>query len=98
MPDEKKTQAKTTHTVLIEDRGVTYITGVTDVVSFDEDIIIADTHRGVIVVKGSGLHVSKLNLDNEELNIAGEVNAFTYENRSPESIKGKSSVFGKIFK
>lgn len=95
MADEKKTSSN--HTVIMEQRENISITGVLDVISFDEEAIIAETEMGVIILKGTNLHVSKLNLEKGELNVDGEVYSLAYE-ESGSFGKDKGSFFSKIFK
>ena len=66
------------HKVLIEERGRVAIDGVTEVISFDEESIVCETNMGTIIVKGEGLHVEKLNLDQGELDITGAVDSLEY--------------------
>ena len=95
MVEERKAASK--HTVFIEEKGKIAITGVFDVISFDEENILCDTEKGVMILKGSNFHVTKLNLDNGELAVDGEIYNVTYEDQSAFS-KGKSSLLGKIFR
>ena len=92
MPDENQK-----HYVKLEQRENVFITGVNDVISFNEDMIVIDTQMGVLVIGGQNLHVNKLNLDDGELCIDGEINSLSYENDNGLS-KSKTSFFSKIFK
>jgi len=94
MPDEKKISK---HYVHIDQRENISVTGVNDVISFDEDAIVAQTEMGVIILKGSNLHVNRLNLDKGDLEIDGEVSSLTYED-SASFAKPGYSFFGRIFK
>lgn len=85
------------HSISLVDRENLYITGVLDVISFDEELVIAETEKGVILVRGEDLHVSKLNLDNNELNIQGYVHGINYEDEINYG-KNKQNLFLKIFK
>ena len=92
MPDENQK-----HCVRLEQRENIFITGVNDVISFNEDMIVIDTQMGVLVIGGQNLHVNKLNLDDGELCVDGEINSLSYENDNGLS-KSKTSFFSKIFK
>ena len=83
------------HSVKIEDRENICLTGVTDVLSFDEDGITADTDMGVLAIKGEGLHVTRLDLEQGILNIDGSVSALEYSNGYG---KNKGSMLSRIFK
>jgi sporulation protein YabP len=85
------------HSVVIENREKVIMTGIVDVDSFDEDAIAAQTESGAIILRGVDLHVTKLNLEAGELNVAGQIFSLTYEDSSKLG-QGKSSFFGKIFK
>ena len=48
------------HRLEILNRGTGGVTGIQDVVSFDENQIILDTDMGLLTIKGKSLHVSRL--------------------------------------
>ena len=81
--------------IFIEDRNRITITGVEQVESFDENTIILITVRGGMTIKGEGLSVGKLNLDEGNLKIDGIVNGIFY-NDNDSSQKG--NIIGKIFR
>ena len=56
--------------VIIENRKKFVISGVKDVISFDDETVMLDTVLGKLVVKGDRLHI--LNFNNESGDIAGE--------------------------
>lgn len=55
------------HTVILEGREKLSISGVVDVQSFDEDQVLLETVRGMLVVRGQGLHVERWQLEAGEL-------------------------------
>ena len=88
------------HKLTIEHRENVTITGVVDVISFDEEQVVCDTDMGVLLLRGVNLHVSNLNLDSGLLEIFGEIVSVNYEDSGPGQGygKSKSSFLGKIFK
>ena len=76
MTEEKK--QKLPHSVILENRKAFTATGVSNVDSFDEQTIVAYTDLGELVVKGSGLHINRLNIETGELTLTGEVDSLTY--------------------
>ena len=76
MTEEKK--QKLPHSVILENRKAFTATGVSNVDSFDEQTIVAYTELGELVVKGSGLHINRLNIETGELTLTGEVDSLTY--------------------
>ncbi len=84
------------HKIILEDRERLSMTGVIDVLSFDEDSIIAETEKGMLILRGSNIHVGKLNLDDGEVTVDGAIDTIEY---SEDGIaKGKNSLFNRIFK
>ncbi len=84
MTDEKK-MPKLPHSVIMEDRRKLSVTGVTDIDSFDEQTIIAITDMGEITIRGWGLHITKLNLEQTELLVDGEISSLTYTDTRPQA-------------
>ncbi|MCL2851624.1 MAG: sporulation protein YabP [Defluviitaleaceae bacterium] len=95
MPDDKKTGSK--HSVTLERRENISVSGVLDVISFDEDAIVIDTELGILILKGVGLHVNRLNLDTGELEVDGDIVSLNYEEGHTYG-KNKPMFLGKLFK
>ena len=70
------------HRLGMEQRRDCKITGVLEVHSFDENNILMETVDGMLAIKGSGLHVSRLNLEKGEADVDGRVDALTYSDKS----------------
>ncbi|MBP3653843.1 MAG: sporulation protein YabP [Oscillospiraceae bacterium] len=71
------------HHVIMEDRSKLSVTGVEDVISFDEAEIITRTAQGNLIIRGTGLHIGKLTLDSGEVSIDGLVRELCYEETAP---------------
>ncbi len=85
---------KMPHSLILKDRSQLTLSGVTDVDSFDENLITAYTDYGELTVKGEGLHISVLNTDTGELSIDGKVSSLTYLENQPKA----TSFFSKVFR
>ncbi|MDR2650247.1 MAG: sporulation protein YabP [Clostridiales bacterium] len=96
MPDEKKSASR--HAITIDRRNSVSVTGVLDVISFDEETIIAETEMGVLIIRGVNLHVNRLHLDSGELSVDGEIVSINYEDNSSGFGKGKMSFISRLFK
>lgn len=81
------------HSILLEEREKLRVTGVSDVQSFDEEQVLLETVRGMLVVRGEGLHVERLQLEAGELIIQGEVGLLEYD----DSVQPRGSLFRRIF-
>lgn len=66
------------HTLMLDNRSKLMITGAQDVNGFNEETVSVQTADGALVIKGSGLHIEKLNLDTGDVCIEGKVNAMQY--------------------
>lgn len=82
--------------IILENRNKLSISGVLDVLSFDDQVVILETELGLLTVKGENLRINKLSIDTSEVIVEGEISAITYSDK--ESEKTGSSLFGKIFK
>ena len=86
-----KTRAKE-HKVEMLGRASLAVTGVEDVESFDDMEIVMNTSQGNLIVRGSGLHIGKINLDVGEIKVEGVINDLSYE-----EISTAGSFFSKLF-
>ncbi len=80
---------KSTHSLILDNRSVLTLTGVTDVQGFDEQTVNLITDVGALVVKGEALHINKLNLESKDVQIDGKINSLQYMGQSNKSIKSK---------
>ena len=84
------------HKVNLLNRSVGAISGVRDVKAFNEAEIVLETDMGLLSIKGSELHVTKLTLENGEVEIDGTADSFIYTNtKEAASEKG---LFGRLFR
>lgn len=71
-------QGKAVHKIQLSDRSTGTVTGVKDVNSFDEKEISLVTEAGMLTIKGEELHVTRLDLEKQEIDLAGRVDSLTY--------------------
>lgn len=83
--------------LILENREKLTITGVIDVLSFDDQIVIVETQLGLLTVKGEDLRINKLSIDSLEVIIEGEIFSLGYSNEDIGR-KNSGSLLGKIFK
>ncbi len=82
--------------LILESREKLNISGALDVLSFDDQIVIVQTHLGLLTVKGEDLRISKLSIESEEVTVDGKINSLSYSDKDVE--KKESGFLGKIFK
>lgn len=77
-------------------RSVGMITGVKEVQGFNETEINLDTELGLLVIRGTGLHVTSLNLEKGEVEIDGMLDVLNYTNKQEPTSAG--GLFGRLFR
>ena len=82
--------------LVLENRNKLNVTGVKDVLSFDDEVIIMETELGLLTIKGDNLKINKLSIDTGDVIIEGEINNLGYNNHSKKEQEG--SILSKIFK
>lgn len=66
------------HHLILQDRNLLELTGVSDLSSFDENVVIATTSMGELTVHGHNLNVRHLDLESGLLALEGKVDSFIY--------------------
>ncbi len=82
--------------LILENREKLSISGVLDVLSFDDQVVIVETELGLLTVKGENLRINKLNIDTSEVVVEGEIFNLGYTEK--EDGKKQNGFLGKIFK
>ena len=96
MEERKSINTNIIQNLVLENRSRLNISGVLDVLSFDDQIIIVETELGMLTVKGDNLRINKLSIDTSEVIVEGEIISLTYSNKDLD--KKNESFLGKIFK
>lgn len=95
MENIKNIKVQSSHILHIDNRHKIDLTGVTKVINFNEESIILDTILGGLVIKGKEMKVNKLNVDNGDMSIEGEVISINYINGVSSK---KENFLVKLFK
>ena len=64
--------------IVLENREKLSISGVLDVLSFDDQIIIVETELGLLTIKGEDLRINKLSIDTSEVVVEGDIFNLSY--------------------
>lgn len=83
--------------IILENREKLSVSGVNDVLSFDDQVVLVDTELGLLTVKGENIRINKLSLDTSEVIIEGEISCLNYSQKNQEKSSG-TSLLSKIFK
>lgn len=96
--EERKSLSNTViQNLILENREKLSISGVLDVLSFDDQLVIVETELGLLNIKGENLRINKLSIDTSEVVIEGDIYSMVYSEKDTNK-KGTTSLLGKIFK
>ena len=72
------------HTLTLNQREDLTLTGVTEVVSFDDTAVILKTHLGTLNVLGDNLVLKTLSVEGGQVSVSGHICSMVYEEPRPE--------------
>jgi len=81
------------HQLVLHQRNLLDLEGVTEVEQFDEMSVIVCTSQGELSICGQSLHVRQLNLECGVLSIEGKIDSLTYRD-----IHKKGGLFGRLLR
>ncbi len=67
------------HKLQLVERQQLTMTGVTEVVSFDDTAVVLQTSLGTLVIQGRELQLKNLSLEGGQVSVSGTVSALIYE-------------------
>lgn len=79
--------------IYIEDRKKINLVGATKIVSSTSTQAVVEMEEATLIVQGTSLEITKLNLENHEVSFVGEFVCAKYVNKAE-----KKSFFKRIFK
>ena len=85
------------HRLVINNRKTGTVTGVLDVLSFDLNEILLETEQGMLMVKGTDMHVNRLNLEKGEVDLAGNIDNISYSDIH-SGAKAGENLLSKLFR
>lgn len=91
---DKQNQSTTPQNIILEGRRKLSVSGVEDIDSFDENSAVIFTSMGLVEVKGSDIHMNKLNLESGEIVLEGEFDSVIYPDENGG--KQKKKFFAKL--
>lgn len=94
--ERKNINAGIIQNLVLENREKLSVSGVVDVLSFDDQVVMIETELGLLTVKGQNLRINKLSIDTSEVIVEGEVACLAYSEANQN--KSSGGLLGKIFK
>lgn len=80
------------HKLQLNERHQLTMTGVTEVVSFDDGAVVLRTSLGTLIVQGKELQLKTLSLDGGQVAVDGNISTLSYE--EPRAVGGWRRLFG----
>lgn len=96
MVEDRKAFEQHQQNIILKDRRRLMVSGVRHVESFNEECIALDTENGLLVIRGAGLHINKLNVESSELDVEGDICAMEYLDEGVPQRKG--GFFSGLFR
>ncbi len=84
---------RSNHNVIIEDRKKLTLSGVKEVISFDDETLLLETALGRLTVKGAGLHIVNFDTASGDLFAEGKIYAAVYT-----SDEKNGGFFSRVFR
>lgn len=81
------------HKLSLDERRKLTVSGVTEVVSFDEESVVLRTGLGTLIVQGHGLQLKQLMPEGGNVAVEGQISSLLYEEP-----RQTASLFGRLFK
>ncbi|CFX10537.1 Sporulation protein YabP [Syntrophomonas zehnderi OL-4] len=88
----------TDHSVNMINRKSIDLSGVNNVVNFDDEEIILDTMMGCLEIGGEELHITMLNLDNGKVSIHGNISHLAYKAQGADFKARGKTILNRLFK
>ncbi len=89
--DETKSDAD----LILFGRKILNLRGIEDVISFDDVTVYLITKDGNLMIEGSDLHITALDVSSGNMTVEGYIRSMVYNDKETA---GKSGFFSKIFK
>ncbi len=77
--DKMDKELQQPHELRLDNRARLAVTGVKDVESFDEAVVVLRTVRGLLVVRGEKLQLQALSIDGGQVSVNGLIDCLSYE-------------------
>ncbi len=87
-------QNRLNHNLILENRESLGISGVSEIMSFDEKEVVLKTNAGKLTILGSDMKMSKLSVESGDVSVYGNIRSIAYSDSGID----KENFFKKIFK
>lgn len=92
---EENVSNKMAHNLVLQGRKDLSVSGVLEVISFDEDIVVIKTSMGQLTIVGQDLRISKTNVQTGELVLDGKIEECSY--CDTQNKNNSNGIFKRLF-
>ena len=83
------------HNVILEGRRRMTLSGITDVDSFDKQLVVLNCDTGQIAIRGEQLHISRIDVETGGVNLeGGRIDGVTYTDQRPN----RGGLLSRLFR
>lgn len=86
------------HFLKLSNRKSLELSGVNNVITFDEQEIVLDTALGTLFIVGEDLHINLLKLDEGKVALEGTVNSVMYKAQGIDMKSKSKNILGRLLK
>ncbi|MGL5615860.1 MAG: sporulation protein YabP [Sarcina sp.] len=83
--------------ILLENRKILNITGVVEVMNFNDEVINLNTNLGLLQILGTTLKINKIDVKNGDVAISGKVKSMIYKSQEKKK-RRKINFIKRAFK
>jgi sporulation protein YabP len=83
--------------LLLESRKKLSLSGVLEVLSFNDSQIVLNTSFGELIIKGNELKINKLDVQNGDISMIGTIISFVYSGKEGK-VKETESILQRLFR
>lgn len=80
------------HKILLDSRKKGSMTGIIDVISFDLREVLLETSMGMLTIKGQDLKVTRLSVEQGEVDLQGQIDSMTYSDTADYAKKTEGFI------
>ncbi|HZK44261.1 MAG TPA: sporulation protein YabP [Syntrophomonadaceae bacterium] len=86
------------HNINISNRSNMELTGVNQVNTFDEEVIVLETSLGYLYIIGQNLHITMLNLEEGKVALEGSINSIEYKPQGVDLKTKSKKILSRLLK
>lgn len=83
------TEPSGSQTLRLQERNKLTMTGVSEVVRFEENLVVLQTNLGMLNIHGQGLQLKNLSLEGGQAAVEGQISALIFEEPRDRGLLGR---------